>query len=78
MRWLSGTVLTGFTSLFLMGGALLAALQGQNLLAMAPQSADMAVLSTVPADGQKGDRIIPEPAPIADPRDPPGLDHRPP
>ncbi len=65
MRWLSGTILTGFTSLFLMGGALLAALHGQNLLAMAPQPVDMALFSTIPANGQKGDRIIPEPAPIA-------------
>ncbi|MDA8870697.1 hypothetical protein N9H93_04865, partial [Rhizobiaceae bacterium] len=33
LRWLAGTVLTGITSLFLMGGALYAALDGRPLLA---------------------------------------------
>ncbi len=59
-RWLSGTVLTGVTSLVLMGGALMAALNGQVLLAAAPQSADLALFGAA-IGGQKGDRIIPEP-----------------
>src|SRR5690606_24601877 len=35
LRWLSGTVLTGFMSLGLMGGALVAALNGSDQLAAA-------------------------------------------
>lgn len=34
MRWLSGAVLTGLTSMFLMGGALFAALDGRHQLAL--------------------------------------------
>lgn len=63
MRWLSGTVLTGFTSFLLMGGALLVALNGQALLATAPQLADLGFVGSRQPSGQKGDRIIPEPPP---------------
>ncbi|MGD9739588.1 MAG: M23 family metallopeptidase [Bauldia sp.] len=66
VRWLSGTVLTGFTSFFLMGGALLAALNGQELLITPAQQADLAAMAAGPTDGQKGDRYIPPPpAPTA-------------
>lgn len=61
VRWLSGTVLTGFTSFFLMGGALLAALNGQELLISPAQQADIAAMATGAVDGQKGDRYIPPP-----------------
>jgi len=37
-RWLAGTVLTGVTSITLMGGALFAALEGQHTLARTPSS----------------------------------------
>ncbi|MCW5713554.1 MAG: M23 family metallopeptidase [Bauldia sp.] len=63
MRWLSGTVLTGFTSFLLMGGALVVALNGQDLLATAPQTADLGFVGSRQPSGQKGDRIIPEPPP---------------
>ncbi|MGV8841570.1 MAG: M23 family metallopeptidase [Bauldia sp.] len=63
MRWLSGTVLTGFTSFLLMGGALLVALNGQDLLATAPQTADLGYVGSRQPSGQKGDRFIPEPPP---------------
>jgi murein DD-endopeptidase MepM/ murein hydrolase activator NlpD len=63
MRWLSGTVLTGFTSFLLMGGALLVALNGQDLLATAPQTADLGFVGSRQPSGQKSDRIIPEPPP---------------
>ncbi|KPL52987.1 hypothetical protein ABB55_12805 [Prosthecomicrobium hirschii] len=36
LRWLTGTVLTGMTSAFLMGGALIVALDGQHSLAANP------------------------------------------
>lgn len=36
LRWLTGTVLTGLTSVFLMGGAMLAALDGQYSVSAAP------------------------------------------
>lgn len=60
IRWLSGTVLTGFTSFFLMGGALIAALNGQNLL-IAPPSSEVGQTATGLRSGQKGDRLMPEP-----------------
>lgn len=57
-RWLGGTVLTGLTSVFLMGGALMAALDSANQFAT-PQ--DLSVLNNRNIDsglfGQKGDRI---------------------
>ncbi|MDN3720904.1 hypothetical protein QW131_21070 [Roseibium salinum] len=59
LRWLAGTVLTGVTSLFLMGGALTAALDGQYSVEAAP-SAD-ALVSGFPLTsdgGRKGDRVL--------------------
>jgi murein DD-endopeptidase MepM/ murein hydrolase activator NlpD len=38
LRWLSGAILTGLTSAFLMGGALLAALDGRHQLAQTAQA----------------------------------------
>ena len=62
LRWLTGTVLTGFISIFLMGGALMAALNNPNQFASLAEAA-------VPDDGpsadvrldlsQKSDRIQP-------------------
>ncbi|MEO9526350.1 M23 family metallopeptidase [Roseibium sp.] len=59
LRWLAGTVLTGVTSLVLMGGALMAALDGQYSVEAAP-SPD-AFLNGFPdtgAGGTKGDRVL--------------------
>jgi murein DD-endopeptidase MepM/ murein hydrolase activator NlpD len=60
-RWLTGTVLTGFTSIFLMGGALMAALDNPNQFATSPESAGGASTDTGdPSDvqfGQKSDRM---------------------
>ncbi len=59
-RWLTGTVLTGVTSVALMGAALMAALNNPNQFASLPDA-----LSRFAADsseivfGQKGDRIRP-------------------
>ena len=61
IRWLCGTILTGLASTFLMGGALMAALNNPNQLAARPDS-----LQTASADpsagiafGRKGDRMRP-------------------
>jgi murein DD-endopeptidase MepM/ murein hydrolase activator NlpD len=58
LRWLAGTVLTGVTSLVLMGGALMAALDGQYSVEAAPSSE--AYLSGLSAShgGTKGDRVL--------------------
>jgi murein DD-endopeptidase MepM/ murein hydrolase activator NlpD len=59
LRWLAGTVLTGVTSLVLMGGALMAALDGQYSVEAAP-SAD-AYLNGIALPGggsSKGDRVL--------------------
>src|SRR4029079_13809472 len=59
-RWLTGTVLTGFTSIILMGAALMAALNNPNQFASLPDA--FARLASESADivfGQKGDRIRP-------------------
>jgi murein DD-endopeptidase MepM/ murein hydrolase activator NlpD len=61
IRWLSGTILTGFTSIFLMGGALMAALSNPHQFVELPDNAETAS-PEVPAGiafGQKGDRIQP-------------------
>lgn len=59
LRWLAGSVLTGVTSLVLMGGALLAALDGQySVEAAAPVNADFAGLSDSNGTGTKGDRVL--------------------
>ena len=61
VRWLTGTVLTGLTSVVLMGGAMIAALDGQYTVAAAPArdaadtGADGLDLST--SRSVKGDRI---------------------
>ncbi|WP_420334377.1 M23 family metallopeptidase [Roseibium sp.] len=59
LRWLAGTVLTGLTSLVLMGGALMAALDGQYSVEAAP-SADALYAGVASADGgsTKGDRVL--------------------
>ena len=59
LRWLAGTVLTGFTSLVLMGGALMAALDGQYTVEAAP-SADAFFAGVSLSDGSssKGDRVL--------------------
>jgi murein DD-endopeptidase MepM/ murein hydrolase activator NlpD len=61
IRWLCGTILTGLASTFLMGGALMAALNNPNQFAARPDS-----LQTASADpsagiafGRKGDRMRP-------------------
>ena len=62
VRWLTGTILTGFTSIFLMGGALMAALNNPNQFAVLPDVADSAVGETGDPGlqfGQKGDRMRP-------------------
>lgn len=62
LRWLAGTILTGFTSIFLMGGALMAALDNPNQFAESPDQ----LAETAPGPqaagiefGRKGDRIRP-------------------
>lgn len=67
-RWLTGTILTGLTSTILMGGALMAALDGRHQLAMPPEVGRLA--AGVPSDGlgtgHKGDRIKPTREPVSD------------
>lgn len=61
LRWLTGTVLTGITSLGLMGGALVAALHGQYEVAAAtnPDLLDtVQETSAAVGTGTKGDRIV--------------------
>jgi murein DD-endopeptidase MepM/ murein hydrolase activator NlpD len=61
-RWLAGTILTGFTSIFLMGGALMVALSNPNQFASLPESISAALEEGAGADsvfGRKGDRIAP-------------------
>ena len=59
-RWLSGTVLTGVTSIFLMGAALMAALSNPNQFASLPDSfAASAVDDSGLVFGRKGDRVRP-------------------
>jgi murein DD-endopeptidase MepM/ murein hydrolase activator NlpD len=58
-RWLAGTVLTGVTSLVLMGGALMAALDGQYSVEAAPSSGTLLDGLTVSNGGStKGDRVL--------------------
>lgn len=61
-RWLAGTVLTGLTSMTLMGGALFAALEGQHTLARTPKPDDIADLAlasrSVDASIGKSDKIV--------------------
>lgn len=63
LRWLTGTVLTGLTSIALMGGALVAALEGRYVvLTPAAASAPAAIASARPPEtggAHKGDRLAP-------------------
>lgn len=61
IRWLCGTVLTGLTSVFLMGGALMAALSNPNQFADLPDSvtASPSEIEAGIAFGSKGDRMNP-------------------
>ena len=63
LRWLTGTILTGFTSIFLMGGALMAALNNPSAFAALSSPAAEAAGDGIPlggvAFGQKSDRIQP-------------------
>ncbi len=65
-RWLTGTVLTGVTSIFLMGAALMAALSNPNQFASLPDSF-AAVLDTTSniIFGEKGDRLNPTDVQVA-------------
>lgn len=67
VRWLTGTVLTGLTSTILMGGALMAALDGRHQLAVPPEIG-RAIRSAIDSlgTGQKGDRIRPTQEPVSD------------
>jgi murein DD-endopeptidase MepM/ murein hydrolase activator NlpD len=59
-RWLAGTILTGFTSIFLMGGALMVALNNPNQFASLPESIVAALDEGAGASslfGRKGDRM---------------------
>lgn len=61
-RWMTGTILTGFTSIFLMGGALMAALNDPNLFASLPDGTASVVSDSADSGmkfGQKGDRMRP-------------------
>ncbi|MEO8669597.1 MAG: M23 family metallopeptidase, partial [Bauldia sp.] len=62
-RWLAGTILTGFTSIFLMGGALMAALNSPYQFASLPDSFAAVVDEGDEPGGKfgggKGDRIQP-------------------
>ncbi|GAB4537105.1 MAG: M23 family metallopeptidase [Roseibium sp.] len=59
LRWLAGTVLTGVTSLVLMGGALMAALDGQYSVEAAPSSdAFLHGFARDGGSGTKGDRVL--------------------
>jgi murein DD-endopeptidase MepM/ murein hydrolase activator NlpD len=59
LRWLAGSVLTGLTSLVLMGGALMAALDGQYSVEAAVSSDNyVAGLSASEGGSSKGDRVL--------------------
>lgn len=57
LRWLSGTFLTGVTSVTLMGAALFAALDGKQLLATPPEIASLDQRSD-PGDTEKTTRLV--------------------
>ncbi len=61
VRWLVGTILTGLTSVFLMGGALMAALDNPNQFPRQPDTAETDVAGTTSGNafGQKSDLIQP-------------------
>lgn len=58
LRWFAGTVLTGVTSLVLMGGALMAALDGQYSVEAAPSSGAFVNGFALSSGGAKGDRVL--------------------
>ncbi len=59
-RWLGGTILTGLTSIFLMGGALMAALDNPNQFASLPDALGLEVGEAGDDEfGQKSDRMRP-------------------
>ncbi|TYC53393.1 M23 family metallopeptidase [Rhodobacterales bacterium] len=59
LRWFTGTVLTGVTSLVLMGGALMAAFDGQYSVAAAPSTEGyLGDFGSGGIGGRKGDRIL--------------------
>lgn len=58
LRWLAGTVLTGVTSLVLMGGALMAALDGQYSVEAAPSPGGYLSGLSASHGGTKGDRVL--------------------
>jgi murein DD-endopeptidase MepM/ murein hydrolase activator NlpD len=59
-RWLAGTILTGLTSIFLMGGALFAALDNSFEFATSPSSRTPGAEGSADVEyGQKGDRMRP-------------------
>ena len=67
MRWLCGTILTGVASTFLMGGALMAALNNPNQFAARPDVAGVASAG-LPAGtgfGRKSDRMRPTQEPVS-------------
>lgn len=71
IRWLTGTVLTGFTSTILMGGALMAALDGRHQLAFPPEVGRAMRASEAGGDvplsnGSKADRIRTAREPVSD------------
>ena len=51
IRWLGGTILTGVTSVFLMGGALMAALDNPNQFAGSPEAPGVDITEIDSADG---------------------------
>lgn len=57
LRWLTGTILTGVTSIVLMGGALVAALDGQYRVAAASAHAPDAGIVSQTGVSTKGDRV---------------------
>ncbi|MAA99172.1 MAG: peptidase M23 [Stappia sp.] len=61
LRWLTGTILTGVTSVTLMGGALFAALDGQYQVSAAPARGDIGPDTASRSSGlgsAKGDRVV--------------------
>lgn len=58
LRWLSGSILTGFASLLLMGGALYAAFDGRHQLAEPPSTIDRLTQRIGLGEATKGDRPL--------------------
>lgn len=58
VRWLSGSILTGFASVLLMGGALYAALDGRHQLAEPPSTIDRLTQRNGNREVVKGDRPL--------------------